>query len=458
MTDREPPARHDVIGLGNAIVDVIAEADERLLERLDLAKGTMTLIDRERMAAALRGAWGRRSRCRAAPAPTPWRRSPRSARAPPMSARCRTISWARCSATTSAPAGVEFRTAAAARAARRPRAAWSWSRRTPSAPWRPISAPASSSGRTTSTRAQVGGAQIVYLEGYLWDRPGAKAACLKAAEIAHRHGRRVALTLSDPFCVDRWRDEFTGADRGPRRHPDRQRGGDLQPVPRRPARARRSRGCAARSRVAALTCSADGSVLVAGERTERIAAAPVARVVDTTGAGDLYAAGLLYGLTHDLPLAACGRLGGLAAAAVLGHLAPGRAAARAAGGGGAVRLRLDRPARSARRLEPEGIRPVDPELRARLPVVHRLLGHVAQRSAHRDRLEDAADQSDRVDLVAVDRQDLVPDLAPLVGGPRRRARPRTALAASSASGVSGGSPAWPLVSWYWPHIGHCSCC
>ena len=74
------------------------------------------------------------------------------------------------------------------------------------------------------------------------------------------------------------------------------------------------------TRLAALTRGAQGSVLVAGARTERIPAAPVARVIDSTGAGDLYAAGLLYGLTHDLPLAACGRLASLAAAAVLGQL------------------------------------------------------------------------------------------------------------------------------------------
>jgi sugar/nucleoside kinase (ribokinase family) len=72
-------------------------------------------------------------------------------------------------------------------------------------------------------------------------------------------------------------------------------------------------------RVAALTCGGDGSLLVTADRTKRIEAAAIERVVDTTGAGDLYAAGLLYGLAHDLPLAACGRLGSLAAAEVLGH-------------------------------------------------------------------------------------------------------------------------------------------
>jgi sugar/nucleoside kinase (ribokinase family) len=166
--------------------------------------------------------------------------------------------------------------------------------------------------------ADVAAARITYLEGYLWDRPDAKAACLKAAQIAHRHGRQVALSLSDPFCVDRWRDEFAELIA---EHVDILIGNEaevcsLYRVDRLDAALERVRG---EVRVAALTRSAAGAVLLAGEATERIAAAPIARVVDTTGAGDLYAAGLLYGLTHELPLAACGRLGALCAAAVLGH-------------------------------------------------------------------------------------------------------------------------------------------
>jgi sugar/nucleoside kinase (ribokinase family) len=167
--------------------------------------------------------------------------------------------------------------------------------------------------------AAVGSARIVYLEGYLWDRPEAKAACLKAAEIAHRHGRQVALTLSDPFCVERWREEFLELIA---RHVDILIANEaeicgLYRVNQLGEAIERVRGDVG---IAALTCSADGSVLVEGNATERVPAAAIERVVDTTGAGDLYAAGLLYGLTHELPLAACGRLGGLAAAAVLGQL------------------------------------------------------------------------------------------------------------------------------------------
>jgi sugar/nucleoside kinase (ribokinase family) len=184
--------------------------------------------------------------------------------------------------------------------------------------------------------AQVGAAQIVYLEGYLWDRPEAKAACLKAAAIAHRHGRKVALSLSDSFCVDRWRDEFAELIAT---HVDVLIGNEAEICSLYRVNALEDAVARVRGEVglAAITRSVAGSVLVAGATAERIAAAPVERVVDTTGAGDLYAAGLLYGLTHDLPLAACGRLASLTAAAVLGHygaraarpLAPLVAAARA---------------------------------------------------------------------------------------------------------------------------------
>ena len=166
--------------------------------------------------------------------------------------------------------------------------------------------------------ARVAAARITYLEGYLWDRPNAKEACLKAAELAHRHGRQVALTLSDPFCVARWRDEFADLIA---RHVDIVIANEVEICSLYGANSFDDvlevvRG---ESRIAALTRGADGSVIVAGDRTYALPAAPVAALVDTTGAGDLYAAGLLYGLTRDLPLTACGRLGSLAAAHVLGH-------------------------------------------------------------------------------------------------------------------------------------------
>jgi sugar/nucleoside kinase (ribokinase family) len=317
MTASAPTARLDVIGLGNAIVDVIAEVDDRLLERVDLAKGTMTLIDRERMSElyaqigpAVEMSGGSCANSMAALAAL-------GARAGYVG-KVQDDQLGEVFGHDIRASGVAFDTAPLRGG---PPTARCLVLVTPDAQrtMATFLGACVELGPDDVDEAAVGSAQIVYLEGYLWDRPEAKAACLKAAEIAHRHGRQVALTLSDPFCVERWRDEF---------HPLIEQHVDilianqaeicgLYRVNQLDEAIERVRGEVG---VAALTCSADGSVLVAGDTTERIPAAAVARVVDTTGAGDLYAAGLLYGLTHDLPLAACGRLGGLTAAAVLGQL------------------------------------------------------------------------------------------------------------------------------------------
>ena len=316
MTATRPPARLDVIGFGNAIVDVIAEADDRLLERLELAKGTMTLIDRERMTAlydsmgpAIEMSGGSCANTMAALAALGAEVA--------YVGKVQNDQLGEVFAHDIRATGVEFRT--------RP-----LEQGPPTARCLVFVTP--DAQRTMATylgacvelgpedvdEAQVAAADTVYLEGYLWDRPEAKAACLKAAEIAHRHGRHVALTLSDPFCVARWRSEFADLISG---HVDVLIANEAEICGLYGANELEQAVDLVRGqvRIAALTCSADGSVLVTGHTTERIAAAPVARLVDSTGAGDLYAAGLLYGLTHDLPLAACGRLGSLAAAAVLGQ-------------------------------------------------------------------------------------------------------------------------------------------
>jgi len=161
--------------------------------------------------------------------------------------------------------------------------------------------------------------KILYLEGYLFDPPGAQEAFRVAAGMAHAAGRKVSLTLSDPFCVDRHRaafldlvehhvdvlfaneaeirslyevDDFDAALQQVRRHCE----------------------------VAALTRGPRGSLVVGGDEVHVIDACPVETLVDTTGAGDLYAAGFLFGLSRGLDLATCGRLGSLAAAEVISHV------------------------------------------------------------------------------------------------------------------------------------------
>src|ERR1700686_5114471 len=166
--------------------------------------------------------------------------------------------------------------------------------------------------------ALIAAAQVTYLEGYLFDPPRAKAAFRKAAELAHAAGRKVSLTLSDPFCVERHRADFRALVQG---HVDILLANEseicaLYETTDFDTAARAVRG---HCDVAALTRSEKGSVVVTAGATHTVAAEKVARLVDTTGAGDLYAGGFLYGLTHGRALAACARLGSLCAAEIIGH-------------------------------------------------------------------------------------------------------------------------------------------
>jgi sugar/nucleoside kinase (ribokinase family) len=167
----------------------------------------------------------------------------------------------------------------------------------------------------------VAAAEVVYLEGYLFDPGEARAALQKAARLARQAGRKVALTLSDAFVVERWRDallEFLDTDV------------DLLFANEVEVNALFQTGdfdaalSSLRGRVpmAAVTRGPAGSVILSGGDAIEVAAEPVEKVVDTTGAGDQYAAGFLYGLAHQRPLPECGRLGSIAAAEVIGHYGP----------------------------------------------------------------------------------------------------------------------------------------
>lgn len=164
--------------------------------------------------------------------------------------------------------------------------------------------------------------QITYFEGYLWDPPLAKEAIRLAAQIAHENGRQVSMTLSDSFCVDRFRDEFL----------DLMRSGVVDIVFANEAELKSlyqtSSFDAAIEAVrqdcglAAVTRSELGSVIVRHQSTTAVQARPLLKLVDTTGAGDLYAAGFLYGLTHNMDDRNCANLGGLAASEVIQQIGP----------------------------------------------------------------------------------------------------------------------------------------
>lgn len=168
---------------------------------------------------------------------------------------------------------------------------------------------------------KISAAKILYVEGYLWDAPSTKAAIRAAITHAKASSRKVALTLSDSFCVGRWRDEFKAL-----------LAHDVDIVFANEAEAKalfetdsfdqafqqfRKWG-----KTAAITRSEHGSVVCEDGRVHILDADPVARVEDTTGAGDQYAAGFLFGYARGLPLDVCGRLGGLAAAEVIAHVGP----------------------------------------------------------------------------------------------------------------------------------------
>lgn len=162
-------------------------------------------------------------------------------------------------------------------------------------------------------------AKVLYLEGYLFDPPEAQEAFRVAASHAHDAGRTVALTLSDSFCVERHRDAFLDL---VEHHVDVLFANEaeilsLYQVEDFDQAAEQVRHHGA---IAALTRSEHGSVIVTEADTVTVPAHPVEALVDTTGAGDLYAAGFLFGYSRGLELATCGALGSLAAAEVISHV------------------------------------------------------------------------------------------------------------------------------------------
>jgi adenosine kinase len=168
--------------------------------------------------------------------------------------------------------------------------------------------------------AQIAAARIVYLEGYLWDPKNAKEAFVKAATIAHGAGRQVALTLSDSFCVDRYRDEFL----------DLMRKGTVDLVFANEAELHSLyqtsdfdtalKQLRADTKLGVVTRSEKGCVVAAKDGVTSVPAFPIEKLVDTTGAGDLFAAGFLFGVVRNAGHEAAGRLGALAAAEVIQHI------------------------------------------------------------------------------------------------------------------------------------------
>ncbi len=163
--------------------------------------------------------------------------------------------------------------------------------------------------------------QITYLEGYLFDSPSGRETFAKAAQIARSAGRKTAITLSDTFVVDRWRTDLLAFIE---RHIDLvfANEGELLSLFQTDDFYKALRYLRTKVDLAFITRSEQGSVAIKFEDTHTVAAAPVDKVIDTTGAGDQYAAGVMYGLTQGLHIETCAKLGSLAAAEVISHFGP----------------------------------------------------------------------------------------------------------------------------------------
>lgn len=307
----------EVIGIGNAIVDVLSHADDAFLEREGLTKGAMRLIDAAeadalyaRMGPAIEISGGSAANTMAGLASLGGRGA--------FIGKVRDDQLGQVFRHDLRAAGVAFDCPLANDG---PATARSLIMVTPDAQrtMNTYLGACVELGPEDIDPALVGGAQITYLEGYLWDPPRAQEAFVKAAEIAHKAGRRVALTLSDPYCVDRHRDSFEEL---VAHHVDilfanQEELMSLYQSADFDAALHAVRGeCA----IAVLTRSARGSVILHGSDLHIVDAEPVAQVVDTTGAGDQYAAGFLYGLIRDYDLYSCGRIASIAAAEVIGHV------------------------------------------------------------------------------------------------------------------------------------------
>ena len=307
----------DVVGVGNAIVDVIAHADERFLAELGLAKGAMTLIDAERaeslyraMGPAIESSGGSAGNTMAGIAALGGVGS--------YIGKVRDDLLGAVFRHDITAIGVRFDTLAATAG---PGTARSLILVTPvgQRTMGTYLGACVELGPEDIDPALIGAARVTYLEGYLFDPPRAQEAFRAAAAIAHRAGHQVALSLSDPFCVGRHRAAFRELVAGEVDilFANEAEICSLYETDEFAAAAAAVRGHVA---VAALTRSAEGSVVFAGGEAYSVAAVPVARIVDTTGAGDLYAAGFLYGLTRGLALPICGAVGSVCAAEIISHV------------------------------------------------------------------------------------------------------------------------------------------
>ena len=313
------PAPLDLLCLGNAIVDVIAKTDEAFLRAQDVHKGAMQLIDEAR-AEALYAAMGPATIVSGGSGANTAYGAARLGAQVGFVGKVRDDQLGTLYSHELTAAGVRFDVEPATEG---PATARSFILVTPDGERTMNTYLGACQGLAPDDldEATASSARFVYLAGYLWDPPAAKETFRKAVRLAHGAGNKVALTLSDAFCVGRYRDEFLGLIRDGSLDILFANIGELKSLYQTDdAEAALTALAAEPKLLGVVTLSEEGAVVVGGGEREAVPASPVAEVVDTTGAGDLFAAGFLAGLAKSLPHADCARLGCLAAGEVIQHL------------------------------------------------------------------------------------------------------------------------------------------
>jgi len=305
----------DITGIGNAIVDVLVNVNDDFLVENDLTKGAMMLIDEAR-AAALYEKMPSGIECSGGSAGNTMAGVASFGSKGAYIGKVAEDQLGEVFAHDIRTIGVDFRSSPATDG---PSTARCLIAVTPDAQ-RTMSTFLGACvelGASDIDEALIKNSKVTYLEGYLWDKPSAKEAFLKAAEIAHDAGQKISLTLSDSFCVDRHRASFQEL---VAEHVDILFANEAEIVSLYEASSfdEAKKAVAKRCEIAVLTRSEKGAVIMGNDEEVTVAAEP-AELVDTTGAGDLYAAGFLHGFTSGRNLVDCGRLGAIAAAEIISH-------------------------------------------------------------------------------------------------------------------------------------------
>jgi sugar/nucleoside kinase (ribokinase family) len=319
MMNGRSPARFDVAGIGNALVDVIAPSTEEFLVEHGLVKGSMTLVEIDR-ATELYGALGTAVEMSGGSAANTMCGLASFGGRAAYIGKVDTDDLGQVFGHDMRAVGVTFRGGGVAHG-------------TPTG--RCVIVVTPDAERTMNTclgvssllgvddldEAVIADSSVLYMEGYLFDRDAAKEAFRRAAEVAHEHGRIVSLTLSDSFCVERHREDFRALVRD---NVDLLFGNrdELLALYETDSFDEAIAAVRAECEMAAITTGADGCVVITNGDVLYVPAVPVDAVIDTTGAGDLFAAGFLHGLTTGRDLHTCGMLGSIAAAEVIAHVGP----------------------------------------------------------------------------------------------------------------------------------------